>query len=251
MKKLLPILSLVIILFSCRNENEFIGKWYEINEESRFEFKNDSLIVSNPFFYKGAYRISKNTIYFKYDNMFNDSLANQTYIYKLNHDSLAIQYATNPNEKTTLIKAKSFTDFILKKNYSNIDLGSNEKAEYQSTNTKYGIKVFIEKIKDSISIKTEYSKNIENLNYDITCILNELEPNFKNEYNTFKDRWTFDEWIKTNIYYSLFVDKNISENDIAKVVKKLRKSDIHKIYRTYETKEEFGIPFDNLKEVKL
>ena len=62
---------------------------------------------------------------------------------------------------------------------------------------------------------------------------------------------TYEKWIRINIFYSLFVDENISEDIVKNIVEKLRKTRINKIYRVYKTEEEYGIPFDNLKEIKL
>ncbi|AQS93982.1 hypothetical protein BXQ17_07870 [Polaribacter sp. BM10] len=255
MKSRLTFLLFLLILISCgRNkyEKKIIGKWYDIKENSKLEFDKDSLTISEPFYYKGIWKANENKVKFSYNNMFNDSIKKNSFTYKLHNDTLFFKSDLNPLSESFFIKAESFTQFLFKKNKVNINLGKNKNAEYQGPNTKYGIKIFIESWKKSTIIKTEYSNNLENLENDLEKKLNSLNPYFKDEYNDYmKERMTYEKWIRINIFYSLFVDENISEDIVKNIVEKLRKTRINKIYRVYKTEEEYGIPFDNLKEIKL
>lgn len=256
MKSKLTFLLLILISISCgrnKHEKKLIGKWYDIEENSRLEFDKNSLTISNPFYYKGIWNANENQVKFCYNNMFNDSIKKKSFRYELNNDTLFLKSDLNPLSETIFLKAESFTDFLFKKNKVNVKLGNNENAEHQGPNTKYGIKIFIESRKKSVIIKTEYSNDIENLENDLERKLISLNPYFKNEYNqSFKEQMTYENWIRINIFYSLFVDTNISENIVKNTIRKLRKTKILKIYRVFKTEEkEYGIPFDNLKEIQL
>lgn len=256
MKTLILILISSVVLISCGSnkfKKKLTGNWYEINENLKLQLDKDSIKISDIGFKKTTWSANKNQIKYNYKTFFNDTVIKVSLKYKLlSNDSLLIDPYIDTLPEALLLKANNFIDFLFKKNKVNITLDDNPNAEYQKTDGRYGIKIFIGYQNDSIITKTEYSDNLENLQNDFDKILTDINPYFKNEYNEFmRDRITYKQWIKMNIYYSLFVDKNIPENVITSVVDKLRKSKIKKVYRVFKTKEENGIPFDNLKEVKL
>ena len=63
--------------------------------------------------------------------------------------------------------------------------------------------------------------------YDLEKILVDLSPYFRNEYEDLHtERFTFDQWIKMNIYYSIFIDEGISESKINPILEELKKTKI-------------------------
>ena len=260
MKKKLSILLTSLILISCggnKYEKELIGKWFEIKEKSKLEFKKDSLIILDLTVGKSKWKANENEISIIIKNEFNDSIKSNSLKYKLENDTLIIR----TNEKVEfddfkLIKAKNFTDFIFKKNNVNISLGTNEKSQYLPTENKNGIKIFIENQNGKIKVKSEYSEDLNDLDTDIEKLLLDLSPyiiyqleDLRTDKDT--DKSTIEKWIKINAYYSLFIDKEISELKINSIVEKLRKTKIKRVYRIYETKDNDLVDFNKLKGIKL
>jgi hypothetical protein len=255
MKSKLTILLTLLILTSCgRNkfEKNILGKWYDIRETGQLEFTQDSLNIWELTSTKAKWKASEKEITYEFKNIFNDSIKRNSLKYELDNDTLIIKKNIDSLFEFKFIKAESFTDFILKKNNVNIELEDNSNSEFQSTENKYGIKIFVENKKGIIKIKTEYSENLENLENDLERILVDLSPYFRNEYEDLHtERFTFEQWIRMNIYYSLFIDEGISESKINSILKELRKTKIRKIYRVYKTEENEFVDFNNLKEIKL
>jgi hypothetical protein len=255
MKSIFIILLSSVILISCgrnKSEKKLIGKWYEIRESSKLEFTKDSLRISELSFTKAKWKANNKEITFEFKNVFNDSIKSNSLKYKLNNDTLFVKSEIDSIPEFKFVKAETFTDFIFNKNNVNINLEKNLKSDFQRTENKYGIKIFAENKEGIIKIKSEYSENLENLENDLEKILLDLSPYFMNRYkNQHSERFTFEEWIRMNIYYSLFIDKNIPESKINSILEKLRKTKIRKIYRVYKTEENDFIDFNNLKETKL
>ncbi|WP_028887555.1 hypothetical protein [Tenacibaculum ovolyticum] len=260
MKKTLTILLFSLILFSCKknkHEKELIGKWFEIKETSKLEFKKGSLIFSDLTVRKFEWKANENKISILIKNDFNDSIKSNSLKFKLNHDTLIIK----TNEKVEfdefkLIKAENFTNFILTKNNVTLDLDKSEKSQYLPVENKNGIKVFAENINGKIKIKSEYSEDLDNLENDIEKLLLDLSPYIIYQLedlrtNTDTDESTIEKWIKINAYYSLFIDKEISELQINSIVEKLRKTKIKRIYKIYETEDNEFVDFNKLKGIKL
>jgi len=256
MKKTLTFLLFSMILISCgknKYEKKLIGNWFEFKEGRNLRIEKDSLMISDIGFEKTTWNANENLINYNYKTFFNDSIIKVSLKYKLlKNDSLIIEPQKDGLQKIVLIKTNGYTDFLFRKNRINITLENNSKAEYQGQRNKYGIKIFVGFKNDSIIIKTEYSDNLKNLENDLEKKLIDLNPYFTEEYNEYmKERLTFNEWIRVNIHYCLFIDKNTPENVVSSILENLRKTKIKKIYRVFETKEQEGIPFDNLKKIKL
>ena len=260
MKSTFTILLTSLILISCggnKYEKELIGKWFEIKETSKLEFKKDSLTISDLTVGKSKWKANEKKISIIIKNEFNDSIKSNSLKYELNNDTLIIR----TNEKVEfdefkLVKAKNFTDFIFKKNNVILNLEKNEKSQYLPTENQNGIKIFIENKNGKIKIKSEYSENLNNLENDIEKLLLDLSPyiiyqleDLRTDIDT--DESTIKKWIKINAYYSLFIDKEIPEFKINSIVKKLRKTKIKRIYRIYETKDSEFVDFNKLKGIKL
>jgi hypothetical protein len=255
MKSIFIILLASIVLFSCgrnKSEKKLIGKWYEIREISKLEFTKDSLIISELSFTKTKWKADQEEITFEFKDVFNDSIKSNSLKYKLNNDTLFVKSEIDSMPEFKFIKAENFTDFIFKKNNVNINLENNLNSDFQRTENKYGLKIFIEYKDGTIKMKSEYSENLENLENDLGKILIDLSPYFMNEYKDLHtERFTVEEWIRMNIYYSLFIDEGIPESKINSIVEKLRKTKIRKIYRVYKTLETEFVDFNKLKEIKL
>ena len=158
--------------------------------------------------------------------------------------TLSIQLSTTVNLNPDLIR--------FKKNNVNINLENNVNSDFQRTENKYALKIFIEYKDGTIKTKSEYSENLENLENDLEKILIDLSPFFMNEYKDLHtERFTVEEWVRMNVYYSLFIDERIPKSKINSIVERLRKTKIRKIYRVYKTLETEFVDFNKLKEIKL
>lgn len=260
MKKKLTFLLFSLILFSCKEdkyEKKLIGKWFEIRETNKLEFKKDSLIISDLTVLKAKWKADENNIDYEFKNAFNDSIKNHSLHYKLDNGILKIKSDTLPeSHEFKLIKAESFIDFIFIKNKVNINLGESTKSEYLKTENKNGIKVFIERQNGEVIVKSEYSENLDTLENDIGKFLFNLSPYIIHDLDDLRtnldtDKSTIEKWLKINAYYSLFVDKEIPESKINSIVEKLKKTKIKRVYRIYETEETEFVDFNKLKGIKL
>jgi len=247
-----------ILLIGCNNkyEKKLIGTWFSLQENEKLQFDSDSLFV-NDISTIGTWNADKNSIDYNWGLYPQDSIKKKTIKYKLNSlDTLILSSENNKNEKYTFLKSDSFLNFLFKKNNININLEKNSKAKFQDkTENKYSIKIFVGYNNDSIIVKSEYSKNLEDLEYDLRKILEDVNPYFTNEYNSFNDSFKekidINRWIKINIHYLLFIDRHIPNNLIENITKKLRKSEIKNIYRAYKTEESKYIDFYNIKKIEL
>ena len=255
MKKTLTILFYSLILISCdRNkyENKIIGEWFEMEEETKLEFNKGFLNILELSETKANWKANKKEIVYEFKNVFNDSTEIKSLNYELQNDTLFIKSDLSPSRKFKFIKAKNFTDLIFKKNNVDISLEVDKNAKLQRTENKYGIKIFVENKNGKIKAKTEYSNNLEDLENDLKQILNDLSPHFMNEYNDLhSDRFTVEQWVKLNIYYSIFADKEVPKSEINSIVEKLKKTEIKKVYRIYKTEYDGFMSFNKLKEIKL
>ncbi|MCI2230481.1 hypothetical protein MC378_14975 [Polaribacter sp. MSW13] len=255
MKSKLTILLTLLILISCgRNkfEKKILGKWYDIRETGQLEFTQDSLNIWELTSTKAKWKANEKEIIYEFKDVFNDSIKNNSLKYKLHNDTLFIKTSKDSLFEFKFIKAENFTDFIFKKNNVIINLEDNSDLDFEGVENKYGLKIFVENKNGIIKIKSEYSENLENLENDLEKILFDLSPYFMNEYNDLHtERFTFKQWIRMNIYYSLFIDEGIPESRINSIVEKLRKTKIRKIYRVYKTVETEFVDFNNLKKIKL
>ncbi len=258
MKKLLLLALISILFYNCNNryEKSIIGTWYSLDEKTKLTYTTDSIFV-NDITRKGTWKADKNQITCNWIHHFQeDSIIKNEYLYQLIHrNRIVLFYEKDSSKQEVFLRSANFIDYLFKKNDININLEKNHNAKYSKTENKYGIKIFIGYKNDSLIIKSEYSKNLDNLDYDIESILKENSPFLKNEYDdfhdSFKKRVSFNKWVKMNLYYSIFVDKKIPQHIVDSTVKKLKNSSIQRIYRAYKAKESRYIDFYKIKEVKL
>lgn len=261
------VIFLILIFFSCgknKYEKEILGTWYALNEQIKLEFYKDSLFISDIQSQRSLWRADKSEINHDYKIFLSDSIVNISLDYKLNKtkDSLTIIPDKNSLEEIVLIRSKNFIDFLNKKNKIEFALEENEKADYLGLDSRFEIKIFLSYSNNSIIGKSEYSKNLENLENDYKYHISKFENELKEIYNSNflniekKNKIEFENWLMKNIYYSVFIDKNIPKNELTKQVEFLKKSNIKKVYQIYFTKEinrnnmENYFHFNNLKGIK-
>ena len=260
MKKTITSIFIALVLFSCGNnkyEKKILGKWFELKETSKLEFKKDSLTVSDYVVRKCKWNADGKKILFVFEKEFNDSLKKQTIKYRLKNDTLIIvDNGELEFNEFKLIKANNFTEFILKKNSISLNLEENEDSEFIDVENKNGIKIFVEFKNEKIECKSEYSESLENLDNDINKLLLDLSPYIINELENIRtendtDESSINRWLKVNSYYSLFIDKKVPESKINSIIEKLRKTKIKRIYRIYKTEDNEFVDFNKLKGIKL
>jgi hypothetical protein len=246
-----------ILLIGCKNkyEKKLIGTWYSFQENEKLKFESDSLFV-NDISKIGTWNANKNLIEYYWQNYQFDSVKKSTYSYKLkSNDTLIFTSKEKSNNHFKFLKSDNFIDFVFKKNNVFINLDESPNSEFVTNENKYGIKIFVSINQGKIKIKSEYSENIENLNYDLDMILKSIEPYFTNEYNSFpehfKEKVSLENWRKRKIFYSVFADKKIPKDSINILVEKLKRSKIQNVYQVFETKENKYSDFYNLKMKKL
>ncbi|WP_299162945.1 hypothetical protein [uncultured Tenacibaculum sp.] len=263
MKKYSFILSsLLFLCFSCnRNkyEKRLIGSWYSIDENEKIVLEKDSLSIY-PLYNKVKWSATDNSIIFKHKNFFNDSIhkVNLKYIFK-NDTLLITPFKDSINIPIKFIKKNNFLDFLFSKNQVNITLPVNYNIEHIRVEPKYGIKIFLDLENDSIIAKTNYSNNLKKLNSDLkkhVSILKKdiifFKEDYKHMYKDLNDKELEKLWIKFNVHFSIYADKEISTKELRFYYKKLKKvKEINKIYRIYDINESMYVDFYRLKGVKL
>ncbi len=269
MKKIFIVLIISIIYSSCttnKYEKRLIGTWYDISEYGKLEFKKDSLIISDFYVQPYKWKADNSEVIFSQIPVFKDSIEERKFNYKfVNNDFLILFKKNDTLKKDSLLKANSFTEFILKKNNIKIKLGTNSKSDYILKNFHNSLKVFIGFNNDSIISKTEYSNNIENLDEDINNHLIKINDNYerfkedmklineRDKKDLIQDEITemYEKWFKSNVYISLFVDKNVPQDIIDNCITKLKKSKIKKVYQIYERVEDYrDADFDIMKGIE-
>lgn len=257
MRKNILLLLFCLTIISCGNnkyEKRIIGTWYGLKEKEKLKFDSDSLFI-NDITKVGTWNANEKKIEYKWLDYMTDSIKTSVYDYQLmSNDTLIFNKSETLNDKLTFINAKDFTDFVLKKN--NVKINLEKRLEFSvQTQNQYGIKVFAKMKNDSLYIKTEYSESIQNLDYDLEMILNELNPYFTEDYNNFpehyKQKVSLEKWKKIKIHYLLFADQNVPKDSIKKIVKKLKESELLKVYQVFQTKEQKYSDFCHLNTVKL
>ena len=78
-----------------------------------------------------------------------------------------------------MIKSNSYIEFLLKKNKLNYKLENNAKSDFLPENFHNCIKIFIGYDNDSLVAKTEYSKDLNNLNKDVEIHLKKINYRFE------------------------------------------------------------------------
>lgn len=252
---------IIIILFSCgRNkyEKKLVGNWYSYSENEKFVLDKDTL-SADYLHQKVKWFSTKDSLKFNYKGIFNDSIYKVSLKYILNNDTLLITPNNSSNTEIKFVRANKFLDFLFSKYKVNINLPVNYNVENIEANTKYGIKVFLEINNDSIISKTQYSKNLMNLNRDLekhlsffSTDIDRFKKDYGNIYKDLSDKKIENLWIKFNVHFSIFADKKITIKELRFFYNRLKSiKEISKIYRVYDINESEFVDFYKLKGVEL
>lgn len=252
LRKFLFTLILLLSFFSCFNnrlEKKILGSWYDYNESIKLDFNRDSLVIYDSQIQNTNWKINNNHIQYLYRLPFSDSITEVSLKYEFINDTLLIVKSDFDSSKVLrLYKSKSYLDFLFHKNKIAIDLSEDENAFTQNKRNIYGVKIFIGYKNNSLIAKTEFSDDLNNLKEDIKKKVNEVSHIYDDNYRYI---YKFEQWKKMVLHYSVFVDKKVPKDNLQFFLNKLRRSEIKNIYRVYKSKEEYLVPFYNLKEIKL
>lgn len=242
------------MFFSCGQnsaEKELNGNWREIESEySTWNFHPDSLIIKFPteIDEKLYWTANKSQIEFEHRIFGFDSLGKVidtinkvliSYHLSNNKDSLFGTLKNNWSEhKFGLLKTKSYVEYLKKKfgikftlpkDSSGINLGQ----MYHSTiggkelHPIYGLKIFMRSSNNVVVAKTEFSENLNNLEYDIKRFKDSIIPwgeFIHNEHKMYLDE---------RFHLRVFADKIIPDSIITnklKVTIAEKKSELNKHY---------------------
>ncbi|GFD76386.1 hypothetical protein KUL113_58060 [Tenacibaculum sp. KUL113] len=251
MKKIF-VLLIIVYQFSCgRNkyEKKIIGEWYDYNESMKLSFSEDSVTIYDYQILKTIWKANNKEIQIPYKLFGSDSVINPVLNYNLkSNDTLIITNTKDSLTNYTFLRAKNYLDFLAKKNNLSFSLDKNEQAFMQRKDDFYGIKIFLGYHKNKIIAKSEFSNNLNNLDYDLKIKLRDINKDYEDNYKGFYD---YEKWKNKMLHYYVFCDENIPIDTLNTYLEKLRKSKINKIYRVYNTLEEEFMPFQNLKQIQL
>lgn len=263
MKSKILILLFSIIFFSCgknQYEKKLLGKWYSLNEKYKLELYQDSLFISDIQNQRTSWYANESELKYKYKIFLSGKIENISLKYSLNEqeDSLTLFSEKQNLEPQTFIRSNSFEEFLQKKNNIKFSLPENQKADYFRGNQHFEIKVFIGYMNKILTVKTEYSPNLNNLENDFNLHILKNKNEYQNEYENYfgKDIIGFENYSRKFTYYSLFVDNNVSEKNIGKYIDLLKDSEIKTVYQIFKTEElnRSGmaryIHFNNLKGIR-
>jgi len=255
MKNKLLSFIVLIIFTNCANnkyERRLLGNWYDISEKNKVEFTDESVIILDDRGQNITWKADKSKIIISEKSLFNDSIEKRKLNYQLVNDNLLILY--NQNNiliKDSLIRAKSFLDFILKKYNSNINIENNPESKYLEKQFHTAIKIFLYPENGKIITKTEYSNNLKNLDNDISNHLEKINDRYKRHLRDYESFYERDKksltlkkiehirknWVERNICFYLFTDKNTPQKSVDNCINKLKKNNTYTVYQIYHKDE--------------
>lgn len=262
MKNILFFLITISLFSCCRNkyEKKLVGNWYSVDESEKITIGRDSLYIQQ-LYRKVKWFSTKDSIKFRVKQMFNkDSVYNVSLKYTLNKDTLFIvPNNSKVNNPIKFIKTENFLDFLFSKYSVNIDLPINYNIETIDAKPNYGIKIFLESRNDSIFSKTQYSDNLNNLERDLEAHISPFKKKIKqfkkdvnHIYKNLNDEELEDLWVRFNVHFSIFADKEITKKELRFFYNKLKEvKRVNKIYRVYDIDESEYVDFYRLKGVEL
>ena len=250
-----------LLICSCsqnKYKKELIGNWYSIDNPYtiKIQFKKDSIIVTDNRINKSIWKVNKDKIEFNYKPFMEDTIININLSYELNDKKNRLftktnSFITTDSIEFTYLKAENYLDFLFKKNGVKINLKEKSKLEYIPIGGGT-INIFAFKNNDSIIAKTEFSSNLDSLDNDIKKLNLTHNETFNNTYNNYKETIEreypeskikskveyYNLWVKEFYQFQIFVDNQVPEKEISKIVHKLEKNfdyDIYEIFHTVES----------------
>ena len=220
-----------IIISSCgqnSSEKKLNGKWFELeNEYATWEFYSDSLIFGTEFKYNFEWEASDADIKFDYITYSYGSEGKQIKYedkividYNLNNDNDSL-FGTLRNKygihKFSMLKTKSYTEYLNKKFQIIFSLPQNKKAEPIKDYGFYGLKVFIGTSNNKIIGRTELSENLNNIESDIKIFKDSISPsqhplNHAREISEEEHKRLLDR----RFHLRVFADKTVPDSTITK-----------------------------------
>ena len=250
-KKIYPYLFCFFILGSCginQHEKELLGKWYCVENDglTRMEFYPDSLIFRE--LYSQNVEWTANDSIFEFDYTYRHPFTinkTETKIsnYRLSKakDSLfcEVQIPVGIN-KFTFLRAKSYIDFLSKKNGVKLNLPIDLQVEHIELDSEYGFKIYIKKDNDTLIGLTELGNSMDSLNSDLMEFVKKFAQ---------KDQFHLDK-LKHETHFRIFADNSISDKQIMDFLQKVNNTEIGKGYRIYASKEIQNLGYLRGKPIK-
>ena len=164
-----------------------------------------------------------------YQTLVKDSTKTMFIEYFLSKNNNTLSF-NNINDSTIdgnfkLIRAKNYFDFLSKQSGVKFTLPNAIKVERVGLYSKYGMKIFIGTINNKIVTISEYGNGLDSIKTDIIRFKQNLNP--LDEYHQRK--------LDSEIHFRVFADKSISDQKIEKLIQKINKSYVKKVFRIYET----------------
>lgn len=218
----------IIFLLSCsstKQKEKLIGNWYSsINDDfgfMEFQFYNDSLIIYHNLGKVSAdWKVIKDKIHLNRMTGFT-SKQQITYSYKIDKSKEFLQLKILSDsiiEFPELRKAKNRFDFFKKTIDLEIELPeSTTKIKNISHFNRTSFEIYAGYKNGKLVVKTDKSSGLDN-----------LESEFKDFLKTVREEF------KPFIKFNLVADKNISKFQMDSIIKRIRKTFVTPIYRTYK-----------------
>jgi hypothetical protein len=269
MRKILLLVLILLIHIGCklnRYEKPFIGAWYVSSEYHKLEFTVDSLIIYDGYNNLATWKANKSEITISEKPFLKDSIEERKINYRFIHDDLLIVFKPNDTiKKDSLIRAKSFLEFIFKKYNSKISLKKNPNSKYLESEFHTSIKIFMYAENNKIITKTEYSNSLGDLDNNVSKHLKKINDRYERYLSDFKIMYEYkkksltieleekirQKWINKNVSFYLFSDMNIPQELIDDCIRNLKKSRIKNVYQIYsKTENSAESDFYNMKGIK-
>ena len=220
---------IILILFSCKNENEkedFIGVWSSTRNTNfylTFEFFKDSVVVHDPILLHNNFTLDwilKNKKIYGI-NVKNQILDSTIWDFKFNKakDTLFIKHDNEENFDIELRKIENNFEHLENNLGFKLRLPETNKKLSKIKNNKNNFNVFLGKHNDSLVVKIEnYFEIIRRLDYVLVSFLDKSEEEFN------------------NISITLVADNSITNRELDSIKNIIRKFSTKKIYKVFYDK---------------
>ncbi len=230
------------------NEKKLIGKWYGIenNGYTSIEFYTDSLIFIEHEREVSQWHATNSKIEFSIPTLISDSTGSLSYV----NDKVKVNYSLSEDQDTlygifenrfgenkfNLLRANNYIEFLNKKYDITFSLPQDDLVEPIITDAIYGLKVFVGHSGNKIIGKTEFSKDLNNLDPDINKFMANISPSEKFMIET------HEELLDYRFHFRVFADKEIPDSTILNILPRMIKDSIPvRIFRIYKSDEQWEI----------